>query len=58
MNENQEQLAFHHQIGVALSQWQNNVEIQLYNIKQQVRATGVPPIPTSRYSLTGTFASG
>jgi len=34
MNENQEQLAFHHQIGVALSQWQNNVEIQLYNIKQ------------------------
>jgi hypothetical protein len=34
MNDNQEQLAFHHQIGVALSQWQNNVEMQLYNIKQ------------------------
>ena len=34
MNENQEQLAFHHQIGVALSHWQNAVEVRLYNIKQ------------------------
>ncbi len=34
MNDNEEQLAFHHQIGVALSQWQNNIEMQLYNIKQ------------------------
>ena len=34
MDENQEQLAFYHQIGVALEQWQNNVEFQLYNIKQ------------------------
>jgi hypothetical protein len=34
MNENQEQLAFNHQIGVALSQWQNNIEMQLYNIRQ------------------------
>ncbi len=34
MNENQEQLAFNHQIGVALSQWQNNIEFDLYNIKQ------------------------
>jgi hypothetical protein len=34
MNHDQEQLAFYHQIGVALEQWQNNIETQLYNIKQ------------------------
>ena len=34
MNDNQEHLAFNHQIGLALSQWQNNVEFELYNIKQ------------------------
>src|ERR1700730_7453774 len=34
MNNNQEHLAFNHQIGRALSEWQNNVEFELYNIKQ------------------------
>jgi hypothetical protein len=34
MNDNQEHLAFNHQIGLALSQWQNNIEFELYNIKQ------------------------
>jgi hypothetical protein len=30
MNENQEQLAFNHQTGLALTQWQHNVEFGLY----------------------------
>jgi hypothetical protein len=33
MNDNQEHLAFNHQIGMALSQWQH-VEWDLYNIRQ------------------------
>ena len=33
-NSNQEHLAFNHQIGRALSEWQNNIEFGLYNIKQ------------------------
>jgi hypothetical protein len=34
MNGNQEHLAFNHQIGRALSEWQNDIEFELYNIKQ------------------------
>jgi hypothetical protein len=34
MDDNQEHLAFNHQIGRALSEWQNNIEFGLYNIKQ------------------------
>jgi hypothetical protein len=34
MNDNQEHLAFNHQIGLALSQWQHNVEWELCTIKQ------------------------
>jgi hypothetical protein len=34
MNDNQEHLAFNHQIGLAFSQWQHNVEWELYGIKQ------------------------
>jgi hypothetical protein len=49
MNENQEQLAFNHQIGVALSQWQNNIEMQLYNIKQA--CTGDQPTADTYIAL-------
>jgi hypothetical protein len=34
MDDNQEHLAFNHQIGLALSQWQHNVEWELYGIKR------------------------
>jgi hypothetical protein len=32
MNDNQEHLAFNHQIGLALSQWQHDVEFALYAV--------------------------
>jgi len=49
MNQNQEQLAFNHQIGVALSQWQNNIEFELYNIKQA--CTGDKPTADTYITL-------
>jgi hypothetical protein len=49
MNDNQEQLAFHHQIGVALSQWQNNIEMQLYNVRQA--CTGDQPTAEAYIAL-------
>ena len=42
MNVNQERLAFNHLIGLALSQWQNNIEFGLYAVASACSGTAPP----------------